>query len=131
MTRDTIVRIYSMTKIATTVAALILLEEGRLRLERPGRDVPARTRGAKVFAGGTASAPNSSHGAADHHPRTCSPIRPVMRTGCVLHGGRSVPRAPPVRPAPSDEFVAKVATLPLIAQPGERFFYGVNTDLLG
>ena len=29
-----------------------------------------------------------------------------------------------------DEFVAKVATLPLMAQPGERFYYGINTDLL-
>jgi CubicO group peptidase (beta-lactamase class C family) len=30
-----------------------------------------------------------------------------------------------------DELVARVAALPLIAQPGERFYYGVNTDLLG
>jgi CubicO group peptidase (beta-lactamase class C family) len=30
-----------------------------------------------------------------------------------------------------DELVARAAALPLIAQPGERFYYGINTDLLG
>ncbi len=35
MTRDTLFRIASMTKPATSIAALMLLEEGKLRLEDP------------------------------------------------------------------------------------------------
>jgi hypothetical protein len=41
MTRDTIVRIDSMTKIVTSVAALMLVEEGRLHDQRPERAVAA------------------------------------------------------------------------------------------
>jgi hypothetical protein len=41
MQRDTIVRIYSMTKIVTSVAALMLVEEGRLHDQRPERAVAA------------------------------------------------------------------------------------------
>jgi CubicO group peptidase (beta-lactamase class C family) len=35
MTEDTIFRIYSMSKPITTVAAMMLVEEGRLALEEP------------------------------------------------------------------------------------------------
>ena len=40
MSRDTIVRVYSMTKIVVSVAALTLLEEGRLGLLDPGGGLP-------------------------------------------------------------------------------------------
>ena len=51
---DTIYRIYSMTKPITTVAALMLYEEGRFQLDDPvDRFIPAFA-GTRVFAGGDA-----------------------------------------------------------------------------
>jgi CubicO group peptidase (beta-lactamase class C family) len=57
MTRDTIVRVYSMTKIVVSVAALALLEEGMLGLLDPLADYLPEFRGSRVFAGGTATKP--------------------------------------------------------------------------
>jgi len=60
MTRDTIVRIYSMTKIIVSVAALTLLEEGKLGLLDPvteylrySVDASRKERLAKVYEQGT------------------------------------------------------------------------------
>ncbi|MEO8101169.1 MAG: serine hydrolase domain-containing protein [Betaproteobacteria bacterium] len=54
MTRDAIFRIYSMTKTITSVAVLILMEEGKLGLEDPvGKFIPDFS-DIKVFSGGTA-----------------------------------------------------------------------------
>ncbi|MCZ9339558.1 beta-lactamase family protein, partial [Streptomyces sp. TRM76130] len=51
---DTLFRIYSMTKPVTTVAALMLVEEGRLSLDDPvARYLPAFAE-PRVYAGGEA-----------------------------------------------------------------------------
>jgi hypothetical protein len=57
MEKDTIVRLYSMSKVITSVAAMILVEEGRLRLDdRVDQFLPAL--GAmNVITGGTAERP--------------------------------------------------------------------------
>ena len=39
VTKDTIMRIYSMSKPITTVAAMILFEQGKLKLDDPGREI--------------------------------------------------------------------------------------------
>ena len=57
MTRDSIFRIYSMTKTVTSVAILMLMEEGKLGLDDPvGKFIPAFAN-IQVFSGGTADAP--------------------------------------------------------------------------
>src|SRR6188508_2331782 len=54
MEKDTIVRVYSMSKVISTVAVMILQEEGRLKLDdQVGMYLPALAK-MKVFAGGTA-----------------------------------------------------------------------------
>ena len=132
MTRDTIVRVYSMSKIVTTVAALILVEEGRLRLSDRSRPScpPSRSRRSSP------AAPSSS-------PQLEAAARPITIRHLLTHTSGfayGLARSPVddlyreaqlFQARSGDEFVAKVATLPLIAQPGERFYYGVNTDLLG
>ncbi len=57
MQRDTIVRVYSMTKIVVSVAALTLLEEGKLGLLDPVADYIPEFRDPKVMVGGTAQNP--------------------------------------------------------------------------
>ena len=132
MTRDTIVRIYSMSKILTSAAALILVEEGTLRLEDPITKYLPSLGARQVFTGGTPAA-----------PQLATATRPITIRHLLTHtSGFAYGLAPgPVddlyraaklfEAKTADELVAKVATLPLVAQPGERFNYGVNTDLLG
>ena len=57
MSRDTIVRVYSMTKIVVSVAALTLLEEGSLGLLDPVAEYLPEFRDLRVFVGGTAEDP--------------------------------------------------------------------------
>jgi CubicO group peptidase (beta-lactamase class C family) len=57
MSRDTIVRVYSLTKIVVSVAALTLLEEGKLGLLDPVADYLPEFRDLRVLVGGTAEDP--------------------------------------------------------------------------
>jgi CubicO group peptidase (beta-lactamase class C family) len=121
-----------MTKIITSVAVLMLVEEGRLRLEDPIADFLPALKAPQVFTGGTAAAPQLTavarpitirhlltHTSGFAYGLAQSPVDDLYRGAKVLQA-RS-----------ADDFVARVARLPLIAQPGDRFYYGVNTDLLG
>ncbi len=57
MEKDTIVRIYSMSKVISSVAVMILHEEGRLKLDdQVGKYLPALAK-MKVFTGGSARRP--------------------------------------------------------------------------
>jgi CubicO group peptidase (beta-lactamase class C family) len=51
---NTIMRIYSLTKIVTSVAALTLIEEGKLGLSHPIKDYLPEFSDMKIFVGGTA-----------------------------------------------------------------------------
>src|SRR6478736_221717 len=57
MERDTICRMYSMSKIITSVATLTLVEEGRLNLDDPVAKYLPEFKDVKVWTGGTADAP--------------------------------------------------------------------------
>ena len=57
---DTLWRIYSMTKPITSVAAMMLYEEGALRAHRPGRASSSRSSPTpRVYVGGSAAAPGT------------------------------------------------------------------------
>lgn len=133
MRRDSIFRIYSMTKTMATVAALILMEEGRLSLEDPlSQFVPAFA-DPRVFSGGTADAPQTRAAA---RPVT---IRHLMThtAGFATGGagfeppGAMLDRIAPGRAGDLADYAARVAQVPLATDPGTRFAYdGVNTELL-
>jgi CubicO group peptidase (beta-lactamase class C family) len=57
MTRDSIFRIYSMTKTVTSVAVLMLMEEGKFGLDDPIAKYLPEFASTQVFSGGTADAP--------------------------------------------------------------------------
>ena len=57
MTRDSIFRIFSMTKTVTSVAVLILMEEGKFGLDDPVAKYLPEFANTQVFSGGTADAP--------------------------------------------------------------------------
>lgn len=134
--RDTIFRIASMSKPVTSACALCLFDEGRFDLDEP------ITRWAPEFANPRVL--RDPDGALDQTEAAKRPItfRDLLthRSGLTygdFHRG-------PIRTAYAetlgsqidnvltpDEWIARLATLPLVAHPGERFHYSVSTDLLG
>jgi len=133
LARDDVFRVFSMTKILTSVAALSLLEEGRLRLEDPvGRFLPALSV-PQVLAGGTAEAPVLAPAA------RAITIRDLLTHTAGFTYADNGPaalepfwqRGDPFRAEDLDGFVARAAALPLAHQPGTAFHYGISTDLLG
>ena len=133
MERDTICRVYSMSKIITSVGALTLFEEGRFNLDDPVAKYLPELKDMKVMTGGTASAPQ------------LEPLkRPITIKHLLTHtsglvydfsGGKELAklyeRADLWTGPGLNDFIAKLAKLPLQHQPGDAYTYGVNTDVLG
>ncbi len=138
--RDTIFRISSMTKPVTAAATMILVEEGKLRLDEPvdrllpelaDRRVLKRIEG-PVEESEPAHRPISVRdlltfrmGLGYLFPMDQSPIH---RAVAELGLGPGAPR-PSADPAP-DEFMRRVGTLPLMFQPGERWLYNTPAEVL-
>nr|WP_042198609.1 serine hydrolase domain-containing protein [Kibdelosporangium sp. MJ126-NF4]CEL23447.1 Beta-lactamase class C and other penicillin binding proteins [Kibdelosporangium sp. MJ126-NF4]CTQ96828.1 Beta-lactamase class C and other penicillin binding proteins [Kibdelosporangium sp. MJ126-NF4] len=137
--QDSIFRIASITKPITAAAVMLLVEDGRLALddpvdkwlpelaspmvvrtpESPIDDVVPATRAVTVFDLLTSRA---GYGFASRFD-----LPAVEAFGEVMGwDGRQV-QAPP---AP-DEWMARLATLPMAAQPGEAFLYHAASDLQG
>jgi CubicO group peptidase (beta-lactamase class C family) len=136
MERDTLFRIASMTKPITSMAALMLFEEGRFALDEP------ITRWAPEFARmRVLSSPTGSFHQADpaDRPITFEDLL-THRSGLTYGSFHTGPLATAFDEAlgsdidselSPDEWIARLAALPLIDQPGAGFHYGHSTDLLG
>ena len=133
---DTIYRIYSMTKPITTVAALMLYEEGCFQLDDPvARFIPAFA-DARVFAGGDAESfqtvplarPVTVHDLMTHTSGLTygfqheHPVDALYRARRIEFNANLGPLA---------DLVDAAAAQPLLFQPGARWNYGVSTDVLG
>jgi CubicO group peptidase (beta-lactamase class C family) len=136
MAPDTIVRIYSMTKPLTSVAIMMLYEEGRFQLDDPiTRFLPA-FKDMRVFTGGNRGRYDSVPAIRDITFRDL-----LTHTSGLTYGFMDAThvdamyRAEGVDFQTSDatlaEVVEKAATLPLLAQPGEAWNYSIATDVLG
>lgn len=139
---DTIFRIASLTKPITAAAAMILVEECRLRLDEPvnrllpeladrkvlkrldgplddtvpaNRPITVRDLLTLRMGLGYIMAPSSPY-----------PIQKALSEQQILQG----PSKPQTLPAP-DEWISRVATLPLMHQPGEMWMYDLGPDVLG
>ena len=134
--RDTIFRIASMTKPVTTLAALSMLDEGRFALDDP------IVRCAPEFA--SLRVLRDPEGPLDQCDRAVRAITfgdlLTHRSGLTygdLHrapiGGAYADTLGPTmdNAFTPDEWIARLATLPLIDQPGAGFHYSHSTDLLG
>lgn len=131
MEKDSIVRIYSMSKLITSVAVLMLMEEGRFNLDDPvGRYIPELAH-PRVFVSGTADAPVLADA---RQPITIRHL--LTHTSGYLYGGDGAlgqiyGRTKALDSSDLTQFITKVGTLPLHHQPGEEFDYGISTDILG
>jgi CubicO group peptidase (beta-lactamase class C family) len=134
---DTLWRIYSMTKPITTVAAMILWEEGAFELKDPvARFIPAFA-DARVYVRGSAQ-----------KPFTVPPVEPVRvwhlmtHTSGLTYGFHHTHAVDEIYRAAGFEWSMPPgldlaaccdawAGLPLAFQPGAEWLYSVATDVLG
>jgi methyl acetate hydrolase len=130
MTRDTVFRIASMTKAVTSVAAMQLVEQGRLQLDEPIANVVPELASPQVLEGFDAAGT----------PRLRPARRPITLRQLLTHTAGfgyefwnpDLMRYLHVTGIPSFR-TGKLAGLrmPLVFDPGERWEYGINTDWVG
>jgi len=134
MTRDTVFRIYSQTKPVTGVAMMMLFEEGKWRLDDPVSKYVPEFANLRVFKGQN---PDGSFitEAADRPPT----MREIMSHSAGFAYGL-VPDNPIDKAYVStgvlgsrtgQEFIEKVAALPLVGQPGKQWKYSASVDIQG
>ncbi|TCQ00119.1 CubicO group peptidase (beta-lactamase class C family) [Sphingomonas sp. PP-F2F-A104-K0414] len=144
---DSLWRVYSMSKPITAMSAMMLIEDGKLNLDDPvSKYIPA-FKDMKV-----ATSPDTSLA-------TRPAVRPITIRNLLTHtaglGYTIVTKGPllkeyerlgilplsvsaameekmrPVRPKSLEEFANRVATLPLIAEPGTKWSYSIGLDVMG
>jgi CubicO group peptidase (beta-lactamase class C family) len=136
MTSDTIFRIASLSKPVTSVAALSLMEEGAFALDEPITRWAPEFDQMRVLRSPVGPLHESDPAA---RPITFEDLL-THRSGLTYGGAWKGPIAAAYadmlggdidsRIAPED-WIPRLAGLPLIDQPGAGFQYGVSTDLLG
>ncbi|MBI1329673.1 MAG: serine hydrolase [Alphaproteobacteria bacterium] len=136
MTRDTLFRIASMTKPITSVAALMLMEEGKLKLSDPITKWLPEFKEMKVL-----KSPSGALAETVPAPRDIT-VEDLMthRSGLAYGFTSTGPLAKaheeflgPVLDSPylPDEWLKRIASLPLTFPPGERMHYSHSTEVLG
>jgi CubicO group peptidase (beta-lactamase class C family) len=140
MRRDTIFRLASVTKPITAVAAMILVEECRLRLDDPVDDVlpelanrrVLRTIDSELHDTVPAKRPitvrdlltfRSGYGEVAFLSPTCPLQRALIEARLPLSAWTF--------PGTPDEFMERLGCLPLAHQPGERWLYHMSAEILG
>jgi len=139
MPLNAVFRIASQSKAVTSVAVMILQEEGLLLIDDPvSKYIPelAKTR---------VAVPRTGKGVKGY--TTVPAKRPITIRDLLTHTagisyGDGTAKAEYAaagiqdffladKPVPIGDIIKKLATLPFDAQPGEKWVYGYNTDILG
>jgi CubicO group peptidase (beta-lactamase class C family) len=134
--RNTLFRIASMTKPVISAAALSLLDQGKFALDDPIATCAPELAHLRVL--------RDAEGPLD---ATDPAVRPITFRDLLTHRSGftygELHRGPIGRafattlgplvdnPLTRDEWIERLATLPLIDQPGAGFHYSISTDLLG
>ncbi|MEM1229784.1 MAG: serine hydrolase domain-containing protein [Pseudomonadota bacterium] len=131
---DTVVRIFSMTKPITSVAAMMCYERGCFQLDDPvARFLPAFS-DMRVWQGGdlTNTAPAQTPITIKHlFTHTAGLTYGFMRSNPVDRAYRQQDIEFPGDGGSLAEMVDTLAALPLICEPGSAWNYSVATDVLG
>ncbi len=148
MTPDSLFRAYSQTKVITGMAAMMLIEDGKLGMDQNIADLIPAFANPRVLIDPTkdlksrpASAPITIRTLLTHTAGlgynivTKGPlldaynkagINPAQVSRATLPGFPVIPCAPTL-----EEFANRLGTLPLIADPGRKWSYSVGLDLMG
>ncbi len=136
ITANTIYRIYSMTKPVTSVAAMMLFEEGKLRLDDPVHKYIPAFKDVKVWNGGTID-----------QPQLRDPDREMTVFDLMTHTSgltysflyqhevdayyRTLKLDQARHDGDLESFCNGLANAPLLFSPGDRWNYSNSTDVLG
>ena len=147
MSKDSIFRIYSMTKPLASVAAMILVEEGKMQLADPISKFMPEFANMQVSVGTKDSGGNMEyalvpaakpitvqdllrHTSGIGYPEiTANPNikRAYTEAGLYVPGGTDYDQ----RRVTPQEMISGIAKAPLNTQPGTNWEYGMSVDLLG
>ncbi|MEJ7934000.1 serine hydrolase domain-containing protein [Sphingobium sp. AN558] len=136
MQRDTLFRLASMTKPVTSVGALMLLEEGKIKLSDPIRKWIPELANRRVLRKADGPLDDTVPAARDITVEDLLTHRsglalPGIITGPIAQAYDSAIGWGISTPWTTDTWLAAVGKLPLVYQPGERMQYGISTDVLG
>ena len=139
--RDTIFRIASMSKPITAAAAMILVEECKLRLDEPVDRLLPELANRKVLKRLDGPLDDTVPAKRPISVRDLLSFRmgfgqmfarpdayPILKAANDLQIGMGPP-APATTPAP-DEWIRRLGTLPLMHQPGKKWMYNTGSDVL-
>ncbi len=138
MAPDAIFRIASQTKAITSTAILILVEEGKIAIDEPVGDfIPTFRKTTVEEAGGVvvpAKRPINIHDLLTHtagisydtEPGVAAAYRERVLGPAAGYGWYTADKDEPICTS-----MERLGTLPFVSQPGEKFVYGYNTDILG
>ncbi|RYY32099.1 MAG: class A beta-lactamase-related serine hydrolase, partial [Sphingomonadales bacterium] len=144
--RNAIFRLYSMSKPITSVAIMMLAEQGKLRLDDPVSKYLPELANVRVYASGgvddmvtepvrrpmTIADLLTHRSGITYHFAGTTPVHLYYRKYGVMRDtpvGRMPGDGPPARSL--DELVARLGKAPLLHQPGETFAYSYSTTVLG
>ena len=143
MRRDTIFRIASLTKPIAAAAAMILVEECRLRLDEPVDRWLPELAGRRVLKRIDAELDDTVPARRSITLRDLLTLRmgigsvmappgtyPIQRAIAELRIGGDGPPKPAQSP-PADEWMRRLGSLPLLHHPGEQWCYHIGMDVLG
>ncbi len=146
---DTLWRLYSMTKPVTGIAAMLLIEDGKMTLDQPIADFLPAFANMKVQNSPDGSITDVrpakgpvtvrqllTHTAGlGYNIIQKGPIKKAYDDNGIVGGQASrmtLPGFADVKPAPSLAAMAdRLATLPLVYEPGTKWSYSIGLDLLG
>lgn len=136
MTRDTLFRIASMTKPVTSIAAMMLVEEGKLKLSDPVTKWLPELADMMVLDDptGPLDAVRPAHRditVEDLMTHRSGLAYAFTSTGPIAHAHQDKLGSPLINPLSPDEWLKALGELPLSHQPGERFHYSHATEVLG
>jgi len=142
---DSLYRIYSMTKPIVGVAVMMLIEQGKLRLDQPLADILPDFRDMRVVVDGDVTKTRPAAGpilirhlvthtsGLSYSIDGNSPLAKVYRQQGLSAGSRATTARPGELPPARnlEEFGARLAKLPLDFDPGTKWQYSVAADLMG
>src|SRR5436305_1818545 len=143
MREDAIFRIYSMTKPITTVALMMLVEEGRIALDDEVYTHIPSWKNQRVYVSGVPSLTTNTAGQFITAPpkRRMKVIDLATHTSGLTYGFmtrtavdaeyRRLKIGDPQTPGGLDAFIEQLANVPLDFSPGDYWNYSVSIDVLG
>lgn len=137
LSKDTLFRIFSMTKPVTSVAAMMLYEQARFRLDDPISKYLPELSDMDVWVGGTGGNLQTESA------KSSITIKQIMTHTAGLTYAFTDPDSPlsdvyskkdldfNAKGSPLDQWIKDVGSTPLAFHPGDRWNYSIATDVLG